>query len=58
VHHGIDCGDGTAIHYDGERIIQTSIATFQNGNQYLIKSYGRSDADDVVIDRAKSRLGA
>jgi hypothetical protein len=28
VHHGIDCGDGTIIHYDGEKVVQTSIATF------------------------------
>jgi hypothetical protein len=57
VHHGIDCGDGTAIHYDGNKIVQTLIATFYNGNQCLIKRYGRSDSDDVVIDRAKGRLG-
>lgn len=57
VHHGIDCGDGTVIHYDGEKIIQSSITTFGSGNQYLVKHYGWCDSDDVVIQRAKSRLG-
>jgi hypothetical protein len=57
VHHGIDCGDGTVIHYDGEKTIQTPIATFCGGNQYFVKSYSQCDPDDVVIQRAKSRLG-
>jgi len=57
VHHGIDCGDGTVIHYDGKKIVQTSITTFGGGNQYFVKRYGQCDADNVVIQRAKSRLG-
>lgn len=57
VHHGIDCGDGTAIYYDGEKVIQTSIPVFCNSNHYLVKRYGRFDADDVVINRAKSCIG-
>jgi hypothetical protein len=57
VRHGIDCGDGTAIYYNGERIIRTSIRTFDNSNQYRVKRYGRHDSDNVVIDRARSRVG-
>lgn len=57
VHHGIDCGDATVIHYDGEKIVQTPITTFGGGNQYFVKRYGQCDSDDVVIQRAKSRLG-
>jgi hypothetical protein len=56
-HHGIDCDDGSVVHYDGERIVQTLIATFNGGNQWLVKRYGRCDSNDVVIERAKSRLG-
>lgn len=56
VHHGIDCGDGTVIHYNGEIIVQTSITTFGNGNQIHVKCYGQCDPPDVVIRRAKSRL--
>ncbi|NJK59047.1 MAG: hypothetical protein HC918_00485 [Oscillatoriales cyanobacterium SM2_1_8] len=57
VHHGIDCGDGTVIHYDGERIVQTPVATFGGGNQLFVKRYGQHDPNDVVIRRAKSRVG-
>ncbi|MEA5574302.1 lecithin retinol acyltransferase family protein [Calothrix sp. UHCC 0171] len=58
VHHGIDCGDGTVIHYDGEKIAQVSIATFRAGNnQHFVKRYGQCDPDGKVIQRAKSRLG-
>ncbi|PAX51198.1 lecithin retinol acyltransferase family protein [Brunnivagina elsteri] len=57
-HHGIDCGDGTVIHYDGEKIAQVSIATFRAGkNQDFVKLYGQCYPDDKVIQRAKSRLG-
>ena len=60
-HHGIDCGDGTAIHYTGERlrgiITRTSIAEFSCSQQISIKQYGNSDLPEIVIMRAESRLG-
>lgn len=58
-HHGIDCGDDTVIHYrkPSETIERTSWATFARGNQVYIKQYPTCFIPDVVIQRAKSRLG-
>ncbi|NEP15550.1 MAG: hypothetical protein F6J97_01460 [Leptolyngbya sp. SIO4C1] len=59
-HHGIDCGDGSIIHYRkvGEaEVAQTSYASFARGQP--VYPYPQSPAfiDDVVIRRAQSRLG-
>jgi Lecithin retinol acyltransferase/PspA/IM30 family len=60
-HHGIDCGDGTVIHYrkPSEIIERTSLATFTRGNSISIKNYsqGFCFVPDVVVSRAESRLG-
>lgn len=60
-HHGIDCGDGTVIHYykggDAPRVARTSYATFARGNPVFKKNYTVSYVPDVVIERAESRLG-
>lgn len=60
-HHGIDCGDGTVIHYykGGEEptVSRTSLATFARGNRVSVKPYITSYVPDVVIQRAESRLG-
>ncbi|MGB5633220.1 MAG: lecithin retinol acyltransferase family protein [Waterburya sp.] len=60
-HYGIDCGDGTVIHYrkPSETIEQTSLATFSRGNPVYVAEYsdGFSYIPDVVVQRAKSRLG-
>jgi Lecithin retinol acyltransferase len=59
-HHGIDCGDGTVIHYykpDGAEISRTSYETFAQGKPVYTKQYTTSYVPDVVIDRAESRLG-
>lgn len=60
-HYGIDCGDGTVIHYrkPSETIERTSLATFSRGNPVYIAEYseGFSYIADVVVDRAESRLG-
>jgi hypothetical protein len=59
-HHGIDCGDGSVIHYRkvGEaRISRTSIAEFAMGQPIYRKYPGVSFIPDVVIQRAESRLG-
>ena len=59
-HHGIDCGDGTVIHYrkPSEVIERTSLAVFSRGNSILVKEYikGFCFVPDVVVSRAKSRL--
>lgn len=60
-HYGIDCGDGTVIHYrkPSEVIERTSINIFSMGNRvYVIED--PEDfyfVPDVVVERAKSRLG-
>jgi hypothetical protein len=60
-HYGIDCGDGTVIHYrkPSEVIERTSIETFSKGNRVYIEPNleGFSFVPSVVVDRAKSRLG-
>ncbi|HEY9876325.1 MAG TPA: lecithin retinol acyltransferase family protein [Candidatus Obscuribacterales bacterium] len=58
-HHGIDCGDGTAIHYrkSNSTISRTPMAEFTNGKQLVVKRYGNCNLPDIVIQRAESRLG-
>ncbi|MGL6341229.1 MAG: lecithin retinol acyltransferase family protein, partial [Waterburya sp.] len=60
-HYGIDCGDGTVIHYrkPSETIERTSLATFSQGNPIYMAEYsdGFGYIADVVLERAKSRLG-
>ena len=59
-HHGIDCGDGTAIHYIGETlqgiISRTSIDSFTSGKEVFVSKYDIYDSSDIVIKRAESRL--
>lgn len=59
-HHGIDCGDGTVIHYSkvGEPTVRrTSWHEFSWGNPVYTRSYPVHYIADVVIERAESRLG-
>ncbi len=57
-HHGIDCGDGTVIHYrEGESITRSSEPFFTLGETVRVKPYGDSDSPEMVVERATSRLG-
>lgn len=59
-HHGIDCGDGSIIHYrktEDAIVTQTSLATFSRGNRVFIKQQPVSYLPDIVVQRAQSRLG-
>ncbi|MGB3299693.1 MAG: lecithin retinol acyltransferase family protein [Phormidesmis sp.] len=59
-HHGIDCGDGTLIHYrkTGEaQIARTSSESFARGGAIYTKPVSTAFIPDVVINRAESRLG-
>ena len=60
-HHGIDCGDGGVIHYrkPSEIVERTSLATFSRGNPVYTVEYAQGFCfiDDVVVERAESRLG-
>lgn len=61
-HHGIDCGDGTVIHYrkpetEEATISQTSMAEFSRGDRIYLKRYTTSIMPEDVVNRATSRLG-
>ncbi|PSB12354.1 hypothetical protein C7B61_15260 [filamentous cyanobacterium CCP1] len=60
-HHGIDCGDGTVIHYskrgDEPTIARTSYDVFSWNRPVFTKQYVTSYVPDVVVARAESRLG-
>ncbi|MBT9311118.1 lecithin retinol acyltransferase family protein [Leptothoe kymatousa] len=59
-HHGIDCGDGTVIHYrkvGTATISRTSTAAFARGNPVYPFEQSVSFLPDVIIGRAESRLG-
>ncbi|MFM6196512.1 MAG: lecithin retinol acyltransferase family protein [Planktothrix sp.] len=58
-HHGIDCGDGTVIHYrkPSEIIQRTSIDTFSKGKKIYLRHYPIRYIPDTVLNRAQSRLG-
>lgn len=60
-HHGIDCGDGSVIHYSKAEpeaeVRRTSIHAFAMGSPVMQKPQPLSFVADVVIQRAESRLG-
>ncbi len=58
-HHGIDCGDGTAIHYrkPSETIERTSLETFAKGGRVFVRPYSVCYIPETVVLRAESRLG-
>jgi Lecithin retinol acyltransferase len=56
-HHGIDCGNGTVIHYDGEKIARISRSEFGKGKNIFTKEYDECDPSNMVVQRAESRLG-
>jgi Lecithin retinol acyltransferase len=70
-HHGIDCGDGTVIHFDGDpwRVLTSSCSgavptvsrvpwdTFAAGRPVYICHHDTSFVADMVVERAVSRLG-
>ncbi len=62
-HHGIDCGNGTVVHYTGEvgqkanaSVRRTPIDQFAKGSVIKVREYGTCDPPDIVIQRAESRL--
>ncbi len=62
-HHGIDCGDGTVIHYTGDlfhrkdaSVRRTSREEFAKGARILKVRYAGCSDPDTVMQRAESRL--
>ncbi|GAB4138385.1 MAG: hypothetical protein Fur0046_12890 [Cyanobacteria bacterium J069] len=60
-HHGIDCGDGTVIHYskatEPPTVRQTTFSDFSWGKRVSVKQYTVCYLPDIVLERAESRLG-
>lgn len=62
-HHGIDCGDGTVIHYTGElfsranaAVRRTTLDEFAKGGRVrVVKSHSAYDTEGIIA-RAESRL--
>jgi len=62
-HHGIDCGDGTVIHYDGgwgtvRRVERTSWDAFSNGSDVFVRQHRHRLPVEEIVAHAESRLGA
>lgn len=62
-HHGIDCGDGTVIHYVGawgtvRRVERTSLDSFAEGAEVVVRRYRRRLPVDEIVDSAESRVGS
>jgi len=58
-HHGIDCGDGTAIHLrkGNATISRSPLDEFALGQTLYVKRYRTSLTPEAVVHRAESRLG-
>ena len=62
-HHGIDCGDGSVIHYAGPRasvrfVARTSLDEFAKDDEVLVRSYDRRLSPEETVGHAESRLGS
>ncbi len=63
-HHGIDCGDGTVVHFAGTAsekrnavVVRTIMADFAKGGVVEVVRHRKPDDPDTVVRRAVSRLG-
>lgn len=62
-HHGIDCGDGSVIHYMGERghtryVGRTRLDDFAAGTDIRVRRHLRPLGADEVVARAESQMGS
>jgi len=62
-HHGIDCGDGSVIHYAGPRgttryVTRTSLEVFAGGSRVQVRRYENRLSTEETVDQAESRLGS
>lgn len=62
-HHGIDCGDGTVIHYTGTlwkrreaAVVRTPLDAFARDKAVAILRYKHPSPPEEVLARAESRL--
>lgn len=62
-HHGIDCGDGTVIHYWPDElplassVKRTTLEEFAEGGAVYVWDYAECDPPERVLRRAVSSLG-
>jgi hypothetical protein len=61
-HHGIDCGDGSVIHYTGPRgteryVGRTALDLFAAGSDIQVRAYTKRLSPEETIDKAESRVG-
>lgn len=63
-HHGIDCGDGTVIHFSGPRsekqnavVRRTSLDEFAKGSEVFTVPHGLTHCPEAIVARAEARLG-
>ncbi len=61
-HHGIDCGDGTVIHYVGprgatRRVERTSYDVFADGDRVRVRAYKQRLPVEEIVRNAESKLG-
>ncbi len=57
-HHGIDLGDGTAVHYlEGRQIIRSPIEEFSSGQPLFIVDHSKASSKADTLRRAISRIG-
>ena len=62
-HHGIDCGDGSVIHYVGPRarlrhVVRTPFEEFAAEDEVLVRTYAQRLSPDETVRHAESRLGS
>jgi hypothetical protein len=62
-HHGVDCGDGTIIHYVGgrgsvRRVARTSLEEFSLGSEVFVRAYRQRLPVEEIMANAESRLGS
>jgi hypothetical protein len=62
-HHGIDCGDGSVIHFVGpcgslRRVARTPQDVFTVGSEIRVRTYDRRLTAEETIRNAESRIGS
>ncbi|MFT4286021.1 lecithin retinol acyltransferase family protein [Nocardioides sp.] len=62
-HHGIDCGDGSVIHYVGPRgsiryVARTPLEEFAAGDEVRVRQYKRAVDAEETMRNAESLIGS
>jgi hypothetical protein len=58
MHHGIDLGDGTVVHYlEGKQILRSPLAEFSLGEPVKVVAHSDANPVGVTLRRAMGRLG-